>query len=150
MKPLARSRTCRPRTSRSDVRYLLDTNILSAMLRSPDGGLIERIRGLDDAVIFTSIIVAAELRFGAVRKASTNLTSRIVGLLESMLVEPLKAPAEETYATIRAHLERAGMPIGNNDIWIAAHALATDSILVTDNVREFSRVPGLKIENWLR
>jgi tRNA(fMet)-specific endonuclease VapC len=132
------------------VRYLLDTNILSAMLRSPDGDLIERIRGLDDAVVFTSIIVAAELRFGAVRKASTNLTSRILGLLESMLVEPLKAPAEETYATIRAHLERAGTPIGNNDIWIAAHALATDSILVTDNVREFSRVPGLKIENWLR
>jgi tRNA(fMet)-specific endonuclease VapC len=132
------------------VRYLLDTNILSAMLRSPDGDLIERIRGLDDAVVFTSIIVAAELRFGALRKASTNLTSRILGLLESMLVEPLKAPAEETYATIRAHLERAGTPIGNNDIWIAAHALATDSILVTDNVREFSRVPGLKIENWLR
>jgi tRNA(fMet)-specific endonuclease VapC len=132
------------------VRYLLDTNILSAMLRSPDGDLIERIRGLDNAVVFTSIIVAAELRFGAVRKASTNLTSRILGLLESMLVEPLKAPAEETYATIRAHLERAGTPIGNNDIWIAAHALATDSILVTDNVREFSRVPGLKIENWLR
>jgi tRNA(fMet)-specific endonuclease VapC len=132
------------------MRYLLDTSILSAILRSPDGELIERIRGLDDAVVFTSIIVAAEMRFGAVRKASISLTHRIVGLLDSMLVEPLKAPAEEAYAMIRAHLERAGTPIGNNDIWIASHALATDSILVTDNVREFARVPGLKIENWLR
>ena len=132
------------------MRYLLDTNILSSMLRSPEGDLTQRIRSLDDAVVFTSIIVAAEMRFGAVRKASTNLTRRIVGLLESMMVEPIKAPAEEAYAMIRAHLERVGTPIGNNDIWIAAHALATDSILVTDNVREFSRVPGLKIENWLR
>jgi tRNA(fMet)-specific endonuclease VapC len=132
------------------MRYLLDTNILSAVLRTPDGELARRARGMNDALIFTSIIVAAEMRFGAARKASAALTRRIVDLLDSMLVEPIKAPAEEAYATIRAHLERAGTPIGNNDIWIAAHALATDSILVTDNIKEFSRVPGLKIENWLR
>jgi tRNA(fMet)-specific endonuclease VapC len=131
------------------MRYLLDTNILSAVLRTPDGQLARRAREMEDVLIFTSIIVAAEMRFGAARKASAVLTRRIADLLDSLPVEPLKAPAEEAYATIRAHLERAGTPIGNNDLWIAAHALATDSVLVTDNVKEFSRVPELKIENWL-
>lgn len=132
------------------MRYLLDTNILSAVIRMPAGELSARIQGLGEARVFTSIIVAAEMRFGAVRKASATLSAKIHGLLESILVEPLDTPADEAYALIRTSLQRAGTPIGNNDMLIAAHALATGSILVTDNVSEFSRVPGLKIENWLR
>jgi tRNA(fMet)-specific endonuclease VapC len=132
------------------MRYLLDTNILSSMLRVPGGIAHERMRGLAGGSVFTSIVVAAELRFGAAKKGSQTLLQGIEALLRSIAVEPLSTPSDASYASIRVGLERAGTPIGNNDMLIAAHALATDSILVTDNTREFSRIPGLKIENWLR
>jgi tRNA(fMet)-specific endonuclease VapC len=132
------------------MRYLLDTNILSSMMRMPEGSANERMRALTTGSIFTSIVVAAELRFGAAKKRSEALFLGIEALLRTVTVEPLSPPADALYASVRAALERAGTPIGNNDILIAAHALATDSVLVTDNIKEFSRVPGLKIENWLR
>ncbi len=132
------------------MRYLLDTNILSAMIRMPDGELAGRIDKMGEQRVFTSVVVAAEMRFGVARKGSATLARKIEGLLDNMDVAPLEVPADEFYASIRTHLERAGTPIGNNDLLIAAHALATDSVVVTDNTKEFSRVPGLKIENWLR
>jgi tRNA(fMet)-specific endonuclease VapC len=132
------------------MRYLLDTNILSSMMRMPEGSANERMRALTTGSIFTSIVVAAELRFGAAKKRSEALFLGIEALLRTVTVEPLSPPADALYASVRAALERAGTPIGNNDMLIAAHALATDSVLVTDNIKEFSRVPGLKIENWLR
>jgi tRNA(fMet)-specific endonuclease VapC len=100
--------------------------------------------------VFTSVIVAAEMRFGALRKASPGLTMRIDEMLQRIRIEPFDVPAVETYARLRLALQRAGTPIGANDMFIAAQALASDSILVTDNISEFARVPGLKIENWLR
>ncbi|GLK79286.1 type II toxin-antitoxin system VapC family toxin [Methylopila turkensis] len=133
------------------TRYLLDTNSLSDMLRRPRGPVRTTIqrRGLTTRVL-TSIIVAAALRFGAEKKKSDKLAADVEGLLETMTVAPFESPAETRYALLRARLERAGAPIGGNDMLIAAHALALGCVLVTDNVGEFSRVPDLRVENWLR
>jgi tRNA(fMet)-specific endonuclease VapC len=130
--------------------YLLDTNILSQAVRSPQGDIAVRVRDAGEANVFTSIIVAAELRFGASKAGSGRLTASVHEVLEGISVEPLDEPIDVQYALLRTYQERNGTPIGANDMLIAAHALATDSILVTDKVKEFSRVPGLKIGNWLR
>ena len=130
--------------------YLLDTNILSDLIRNPHGVIAQRIADVGEKQVCTSIIVAAELRFGAAKRGSRRLSRQLETVLGGMEALPLDAPADGTYATIRARLERAGRTIGANDLLIAAHALALDLTLVTDNQREFSRVPGLRIENWLR
>lgn len=131
------------------VRYLLDTNILSDLLRHPAGRAARRLAVVGEAVVCTSIVVACELRFGAARKGSTQLSERVEALLESLEVLPLDKDSDRRYAEIRSHLDRLGKPIGPNDLLIAAHALALELVLVTDNVEEFARVPGLSAENWL-
>lgn len=130
--------------------FLLDTNILSALIEFPFGPVAQRAERVGAHNLFTSVVNAGEVRFGVERRNSARLAARVEELFERIEVAPLKPAADQAYGRLRAGLERAGTPIGNNDLWIAAHALATDSILVTDNVKEFSRVPGLKIENWLR
>jgi tRNA(fMet)-specific endonuclease VapC len=132
------------------ARYLLDTNILSNVIRDPRGGVAGRVKRAAADENCTSIIVAAELRFGAVKSGSQRLSTRVAELLDRLDVMPFDAPADFAYAELRVRLERAGTPIGANDLWIAAHVLALDLTLVTDNEREFSRVPDLRIENWLR
>jgi tRNA(fMet)-specific endonuclease VapC len=129
--------------------YLLDTNILSQVVRNPAGDVAARIRLTGEDEVFTSVVVAAELRFGVEKSGSAHLARNVEDVLDSLRIAPLDIPADTRYGLLRANLERSGTPISANDMFIAAHALATDSILVTDNVREFSRVPGLKIENWL-
>lgn len=104
---------------------------------------------MGEATICTSIIVACELRYGAAKKGSARLSERVESLLESLEVLPLDKESDHRYAEIRYHLEQQGKPIGPNDLLIAAHALALDLTLVTDNVEEFARVPGLRLENWL-
>jgi len=131
-------------------RYLLDTNILSNAIRDPRGRIAERIDQTSRGATCTSIIVAAELRFGALKRGSTRLTLRVAELLETLDVLAFEPPADIAYAEIRTRLEQAGRPIGGNNMLIAAHALALDLTLVTANEREFSRVPDLRIENWLR
>ncbi len=133
----------------AEFRYLLDTNILSDLLRNPGGRAAQRAALAGAATICTSIIVACELRYGAAKKGSVRLSERIESLLESLEVFPLDKESDRRYAEIRLHLDRKGKPIGPNDLLIAAHALALDLILVTANVEEFSRVPGLRFENWL-
>lgn len=131
------------------ILYLLDTNAVSDLVRNPHGKVVQQYRlRKEDAA--TSIIVAAELRFGAERRGSHKLTSQLDQVLLDLPVLPFDAPADAAYARIRTDLERAGVMIGANDLLIAAHALALECILVTDNEREFGRVPGLRIENWLR
>lgn len=131
-------------------RYLLDTNILSDAIRSPHGAVSQRIARAGDENVCTSIIVAAELRYGAARKASSRLTSFVEAVLQSIEVLPFEAPADVEYGSVRSGLERDGRPISLHDYLIAAHALATGCVLVTGNEREFRRVPGLTVENWLR
>ena len=130
--------------------WLLDTNILSDIVRHPAGRVAERIRQCGETNVRTSIVVAAELRFGAAKKGSERLTAQLEAILAIIEILPLTSPADKLYGDLRAKLETAGTPIGGNDMLIAANAMANDHVLVTDNEREFSRVEGLTIENWLR
>jgi tRNA(fMet)-specific endonuclease VapC len=132
------------------IRYLLDTNIISDLVRNPQGLAAQRVALLQDANICTSIIVAAELRFGVARRGPGRVANAVEGVLAQMSILPFDEPADRTYALIRAELEAAGLPIGGFDCLIAAHALAAECTLVTANEREFRRVPDLLIENWLR
>ena len=132
-------------------RFLLDTNILSDFVKNPAGPVASRLDALAaDEEIYTSIIVAAELRYGAMKKKSPALSARIEELLETIDVLPFAPDGDRHYGTLRTDLEAGGTPIGANDMLIAASALATGCILVSDNVKEFQRVRGLKVQNWLR
>ncbi|MBK3403934.1 type II toxin-antitoxin system VapC family toxin [Methylorubrum populi] len=132
------------------MRYLLDTNILSALVRSPRGPVTEQIRRVGETRVYTSVIVAAELRYGAARKGSERLSRQVETVLGSVPIETWREPFDRIYAELRLGLERAGTPIGANDLLIGAQALADGSVLVTDNTREFERLTDLTIENWLR
>jgi len=132
------------------MRYLLDTNIVSDLLRNPQGKVAQQIRKLGEAQICTSIIVAAELRYGAAKKGSTRLSSQLEAVLGALTILPFEPPADAAYGLIRARLERSGKPIGGNDLLIAAQAIALGLTVVTDNEAEFARVEGLRCENWLR
>jgi len=130
--------------------YMLDTNIVSDALRNPGGAVAKRIAKIPNDTICVSIVVAAELRFGAIKRASRTLTHLVEGFLQRTGVQPFAAPADKLYADLRLALEKSGTPISANDMLIAAHALALGATLVTDNEREFARIKSLKIENWLR
>lgn len=129
--------------------YMLDTNIISDLIRHPDGKAAKRIARVGENDICTSIIVAAELRYGCAKSGSARLRKAVEDLLGEINVLPFDVPADSEYGSIRAELEAAGQPIGSNDMLIAAHASATGAIIVTANAGEFKRVRGLKVENWL-
>ena len=129
--------------------YLLDTNILSDLIKHPAGVAARRIGLAGEEAVCTSIVVACELRYGAAKKGSPRLTGKIEQLLSAIEILPLEQDADLKYGEIRCALEKTGKTIGANDLMIAAHALAEELTLVTDNVAEFSRVTGLRIENWL-
>jgi tRNA(fMet)-specific endonuclease VapC len=130
--------------------YLLDTNILSHLVRQPQGLVAQRIAHVGEANVLTSVIVACELRYGAARRGSRRLTLQVEAVLDALTIRPLESDIERVYASIRVALEKKGAPIGAHDLLIAAHARAIDAVCVTDNEAEFKRVPSLKVENWLR
>jgi tRNA(fMet)-specific endonuclease VapC len=132
------------------MRYLLDTNIVSDMIRNPQGRPARRHRTLGKRSASVSVIVAAELRFGALKKGAVDLARRVDAFLETVDVLPFEPPADAFYASVRAALEVSGRSISANDLFIAAHALALDRVLVTDNERDFVRIDRLVVENWLR
>lgn len=129
--------------------WMLDTNTLSELIRNPRGVLLQRLGATEPDAVCTSIVVASELRFGARRRKSEVLSRRVEQLLDSLAVLPMDEPADEHYADIRTALETAGTPIGSHDLFIAAHARSRGLTLVTHNTREFKRVPGLRVEDWL-
>lgn len=131
------------------TRYLLDTNILSDLIRNPLGRAAKRIAKVGEDNVCTSIIVAAELRYGCARSGSRRLIEAVEELLSEIDILPLDVPADAAYGMIRAALEASGKPIGGNDLLIAAHAQAIAATVVTANEGEFKRVRGLKVENWL-
>lgn len=131
------------------ARYLLDTNILSSLIKDPQGSVTKRLTQLDADAICTSIVVACELRYGAAKRGSVVLTQRVEDLLGAIEVMPFEGDADRQYGEIRATLERAGNTIGANDLLIAAHARTLDLTLVTHSLREFERLPGLRLEDWL-
>jgi tRNA(fMet)-specific endonuclease VapC len=132
------------------MRFMLDTNIVSDLVRHPHGRVAKRIAEVGEARICTSIIVAAELRYGAARKASPRLADQLESVLRAIEVFPFVSPADVVYGALRARFDEIGQPIGANDLFVAAHALALRCTLVTDNEREFARIKALPVENWLR
>jgi len=130
--------------------FLLDTNILSDLVRNPRGRVAEEITKVGESAVATSIIVAAELRFGAVKSGSKRLATQLDAILERLIIFPFDAPADEQYGQLRHDLQKKGQVIGANNMLIAAHTLALGRTLVTDNLGEFKRVRGLSTKNWLR
>ncbi len=132
------------------MRYLLDTNILSDLIRNPQGRVAQRIAEVGESLICTSIIVAAELRFGAAKAISPRLTAQVEAVLDAIEILPFETPADSIYGHIRSRLEFSGQVIGGNDLLIAAQTLALGYTIITDNMREFARIVDLPCENWLR
>ena len=132
------------------ARFLLDTNIVSDLVRHPQGRVAAKIAEIGEERVATSIIVAAELRYGAAKKGSPRLSAQLEAVLGALEVMAFEPPADIAYGDLRAALEKSGRLIGPNDLLIAAQSLALEMVLVTDNEREFERVDGLKVENWLR
>jgi tRNA(fMet)-specific endonuclease VapC len=128
---------------------MLDTNIISNLIRDPKGKAAKRIARVGEDNVCTSIIVAAELRYGCAKSGSSRLLEAVEDLLGEINVLPFDIPADAEYGGIRTELEAAGKPIGGNDLLIAAHAHATGATIVTANTREFKRIRGLNVENWL-
>lgn len=133
------------------MRYLLATNICIYLIKRRPPRVVERLREAGLSEVGISTITLSELLYG-VEKSSRPAQNRValshfVAHLETL---PYDGRAAEAYGRIRAALERRGRPIGPLDLLIAAHALSLGSTLVTNNVREFRRVPGLPVENWTR
>lgn len=131
------------------TRYMLDTNIISDLVKNPGGQVARRVLAVGEGTLCTSIIVAAELRYGCAKKGSPILLKRVEALLAKMPVLALDVPCDAEYGSIRAELEAAGQKIGHNDLLIAAHACALGVTIVSANEREFRRIRGLNVENWL-
>lgn len=129
--------------------HMLDTNIVSDLIRHPNGCVKDKIAGLGETSICISLIVASEIRFGCAKKISMPLTKRANTILNALTTVPLEEPLDTHYADIRNTLETQGQPIGPNDLLIAAHARSLGLTLVTANEEEFRRVENLKVENWL-
>ncbi len=130
------------------IRYLLDTNILSDLIRRPQGPVARAIARVGEEAVATSIVVAAELRFGAEKRGSARLTAQVEAVLSVLPVLALTEDADRHYAMLRSAIERRGTPIGGNDMLIAAHALSLGATLVTRNIGEFGRIDGLAVEDW--
>jgi tRNA(fMet)-specific endonuclease VapC len=129
--------------------YLLDTNILSHLVRQPQGPVAVRIGDVGEENVLTSVIVACEMRYGAAKRGSRRLSRQVDLVLGAMTVLNLEAGVDRHYAAIRATLEKKGTPMSAHDLLIAAHARAIEAVCVTHNESEFRRVPGLRVENWL-
>ena len=129
--------------------YMLDTNIVSDLVRNPQGPVMRHIVRVGSEAVCVSIITAAELRYGCARKGSAKLLASIEAILGSIQVLAFDIPADAAYGGIRAELEAVGKPIGPNDVLIAGHASSVGAVLITANTGGFSRVRGLQVENWL-
>jgi tRNA(fMet)-specific endonuclease VapC len=137
------------------ARYMLDTNIISALMQDPHGPCAQRVRAISDDALCTSEVVRGELHYGIERKREASpekagiLTTRLDRVFTRLVVCSIDDDVSFWYGRVRAILEQAGTPIGANDLWIASHARALHCVMVTDNVSEFQRVPELVVENWL-
>lgn len=132
------------------MKYMLDTNICIYVIANRSFQVVKKFRQMDTDEISVSVIVASELAYGVAKSRLYEKNKETLALfLSSLSVEPMDDSVMWHYASLRNELERAGNVIGENDQWIAAHALATGAVLVTNNRKEFDRVPGLSVENWV-
>ena len=132
------------------MRYLLDTNIISDLMRNPDGRVPMKIDEVGEKNIFTSILAIGEVRYGIEKRGSKRHATALKKILPFMRPEPWSAPADECYAKIRLAIEAMGLPVGQLDMLLGAQALASNAVFVTANEKHFRHMPGLKVENWLR
>src|SRR5229473_7835888 len=132
------------------MRYLLDTNIVSDLVRNPQGKVAQHIRKVGEAQVCTSIIVAAELRYGATKKGSPRLSAQLEAVLGALQVFPFEVPADAAYGLLRTRLEQAGRPIGTNDLFISAQAVSLGYTIINDEEGYFPPVEDLRRENLLR
>jgi tRNA(fMet)-specific endonuclease VapC len=131
------------------MRFMLDTNICIYVIKKNPHGVAERLMALKPFDVGISSVTLAELRYGVVGSGSPKRNEEaLVGFLAPFEIAPFEDIAAVHYGEIRTHLEKAGLPIGAMDLMIASHARSLDAILVTNNLKEFERVPGLTIENW--
>jgi tRNA(fMet)-specific endonuclease VapC len=130
--------------------YLLDTNIIGELARNPHGQLASRISALPSDVCCINPIVACEIEYELTKRNSARLRKQVEAILSAVSVLDLPSDIAAHYGRIRVELERQGTPIGPNDMLIAAHCVASAIAIVTGNDREFRRVEGLQVENWLQ
>ena len=130
--------------------YLLDTNIISDVAHNPAGSVGKKLGAIDPAEIVSSVVVAAEVWYGVENNPSFRSRERTESFMKTVRVLAMEADVARTYGKLRAEMKRAGSELGPNDLLIAAHALSLDATLITGDEKAFSRVPGLRIENWLR
>lgn len=128
---------------------LLDTNICIHIINARPKSVLERFRQYRMGEIGICSVVAAELAYGVAKSGSSRNREALELFLAPLLILPFDEQAVWTYGDLRAELERQGTPIGSLDTMIAAHALSQQAVLVTNNTREFTRVPGLLLENWV-
>jgi tRNA(fMet)-specific endonuclease VapC len=129
--------------------YLLDTNICIYIAKNKPVSVLERCRNISVGEIAMSTITYGELLYGCEKSQRKKESLKILKQLSAYIPSlALSANVGEEYGRIRALLEKKGQIIGNNDLWIAAHALALNVTLVTNNEKEFKRIPSLQIENW--
>lgn len=131
--------------------FMLDTNICIYIQRRKPQTVLERFTELRPGQAVISIVTWGELLYGAAKSREARKAYKVLDEFASFVpVLPMPADCGKAYGTVHADLEKRGLPIGNNDLWIAAHAIAADLTLITNNAREFRRIPHLKIENWVR
>jgi len=132
------------------ARYMMDTDICIYLKKRRPPEIAERFLSLHHGEVVISLITFGELYNGAMKSRESDAALVNLHLLaERLPVQPMSTEVAENYGKIRSTLEQQGNSIGGNDLWIAAHALTQDLTLVTNNSREFERVPGLQVENWL-
>ncbi len=131
-------------------RYLLDTNICIYIQRRKPNEVLDRFQKLKPGDAAISVVTWGELLYGAEKSRQRKMAFLLLEEFQTFIpVLSMPENAGKTYGEIRATLESRGTPIGNNDLWIAAHAKAADLTVVTNNEREFQRVPGLRVQNWV-
>lgn len=133
----------------TNTRYLLDTNTCIYIINRRPARVFDHFSGLHAGQIAISSITGAELAYGVAKSGSKRNQDALAKFVASLDILPFDAEAMSRYGSLRSELERLGTPIGALDTLIAAHALALDFVLVTNNLREFQRVPGLSLENWV-
>lgn len=128
--------------------YLLDTNVISALVRNPQGAVAKKIADVGEDRVFTSSIVSSEVYFGVDKNGNDELRGKVNRIMARLYIAAFQPPADSCYAKLRASMERAGRSVTPNDYFIAAHAVSLDAVLVSGD-RAFAHVPDLKLENWL-
>jgi tRNA(fMet)-specific endonuclease VapC len=132
------------------ARFLLNTDICIYIQRQRPEKVLARFKKLKPGDAAISVITWGELLYGAEKSKQSKKVLQLLAEFKTLVpVMPIPEAAGNTYGIIRASLESVGQPIDNNDLWIAAHAKAADLTIVTNNEREFRRIPGLKVQNWV-